>query len=49
MEDKSEVEVYVPSAKETHIYFDPPQCTFTDLKAKIEALLKKVCTWTLLI
>ncbi|GMN63272.1 hypothetical protein TIFTF001_032343 [Ficus carica] len=37
IEDKTEMEEYVPSAKETYRFYDPTPNPFSDLKAKIEA------------
>lgn len=37
IEDKTEMEVYVPSAKESYRFYDPTRHSFLDLKAKIEA------------
>ncbi|XP_062101177.1 endoribonuclease Dicer homolog 3 [Humulus lupulus] len=41
VEDKAEMEIFVPSAKETLKFYDPNRYPFLDLKAKIEALWLK--------
>ncbi|XP_050938034.1 endoribonuclease Dicer homolog 3a isoform X2 [Cucumis melo] len=38
IEDKKEVEIYVPSAKEICIFYEPAKPQTTELRAKIEAL-----------
>ncbi|KAG6599127.1 Endoribonuclease Dicer-like 3a, partial [Cucurbita argyrosperma subsp. sororia] len=44
IEDKKEVEIYVPSAKETCIFYEPAKSLTLELKAKIEALWSKFDT-----
>ncbi|PON73127.1 Endoribonuclease Dicer-like3a [Parasponia andersonii] len=41
VEDKTEMEVFVPSAKETLKFYDPTRFPYLDLKVKIEALWLK--------
>lgn len=42
IEDKKEVEIYVPSAKEICIFYEPAKSPSMELKSKIEALWFKV-------
>lgn len=42
IEDKTEMEVYAPSAKVTHRFYDQMRYQFLDLKEKLEASWSKV-------
>lgn len=42
VEDRAEMEIYVPSAKEACRFYDQFQSPHTDLKEKLEAAFSKV-------